>query len=79
MALTLVLIWLLSAVLAYCLARAACVAEGKTGWDRPTREFVLVCSILLGPVFLLIAAELFLMAEIGRGLTGDHRRKYRDT
>jgi len=79
MAWAVVLIWLACVVVAYCLAREACMAEGKAGWDRPAKEVVFACSILLGPVFLLIAVELFLMAEIGRGINGDHHRKYRDT
>jgi hypothetical protein len=74
-----VLVWVLSAVLAYFVAEAATFHYSRQSWDRTTREFSLVCSVLLGPVFLLISAELLLLAVIGEGLAGDHTRRYRDS
>ena len=74
-----VLIWFVSAVLAYFVAEAATLHCNRLAWDRTTREFSLVCSILLGPVFLLIAAELLLFSVVGEGLTDDKTRRYRDS
>jgi hypothetical protein len=74
-----VFIWVVSAVLAYFAAEAATFCCNRKCWDRRAREFSLVCSILLGPIFLLISAELLLLALIGEGLTEDHSRRYRDS
>lgn len=69
-----VLIWILTSVTAYFLTEAACVCYSKNSWDKSTREFAAICSILLGPVFLVIAGELFILALMGSGLTkGDHK------
>ena len=57
---------------------AACLCYGRGFWDRPIKEFTAVCSILLGPVFMLISAELLLLAVMGRGLTQDHTHTYKD-
>lgn len=74
-----VLIWVVSAVVAYFVAEAATLHCSRLAWDRATRDFSLVCSILLGPVFLLIAAELLLFSVVGEGLTDDKTRRYRDS
>jgi len=74
-----VLIWIASGVLAYFLTEAAVLCCGRRTWDRATREFALVASMLLGPVYLLIAAELLLIAAVGNGLTTDHTRRYKDS
>ena len=74
-----VLIWMASAVLAYFLLEAATLCCSRRAWDRSTREFALVCSIVLGPVFLLISAELLLLAVIGNGLTTNRTRRYKDS
>jgi hypothetical protein len=78
MAVVWVLIWGLASVLAYYITEAACFCFGRTLWDRPTKECIAICSILLGPVFLLISVELLVLAAMGRGLTGDRTRTYKD-
>ena len=65
------LIWLLTSLSAYYIAKAAIICCSKSTWDNATRDFILICSIILGPIFLLIAAELMLMATIGEGLGSD--------
>lgn len=79
MAIIVLCVWVVSAVLAYFVAEAAILHCSRQSWDWRTREFSLVCSILLGPIFLLISAELLLFAVIGEGLTTDHTRRYRDS
>lgn len=79
MAIVGVFIWVVSGALAYLLAEAAALCCSRRAWDRSTREFAVVCSVLLGPVFLLIAAELLLLAAIGSGLTTNRTRRYKDS
>jgi len=83
MAIVWVLIWMVSAVLAYFVLEAATLCCSRRGsrraWDHSTKEFALVCSVVLGPVFLLIAAELLLLAAIGSGLTTNRTRRYKDS
>jgi hypothetical protein len=71
-----VLIWLGSAGLAYIFTEGAALCYGRRAWDRPTREFALVCGLLLGPVYLLISAELLLLAAIGKGLGAGTPQRY---
>ena len=71
-----VLIWLASAGLAYVFTEGTALCYGRPAWDRPTREFALVCGFLLGPVYLLISAELLLLAAIGKGLTAGKPQRY---
>ena len=73
------IIWIVSGVLSYLLTEAAFMCCGKQTWDRSVREFAIVCGILLGPVYLLISAELLLLALMGSGLRTDHKRRYRDS
>ena len=77
MAVTWVLVWGLSVVLGYFFTEGAtlCCVEGS--WDRATREFTIICSLLLGPVYLLIAAELLLFAAMGKGLSTDMPQRYK--
>lgn len=77
MALYWVLIWGLSAVLAYFCTEGAALCCAKGAWDRTTREFALGCSLLLGPIYLLIAAELLLLAAMGQGLDADMPQRYK--
>jgi len=79
MAIVWVLIWMVSAVLAYFVLEAATLCCSRRAWDHSTKEFALVCSVVLGPVFLLIAAELLLLAAIGSGLTTNRTRRYKDS
>ena len=79
MAVIVVLIWVFSGILAYFLTEAAALCCGRRTWDRTTREFAIACSILLGPVYLLIAVELLLIIVIGNGLKTDHTRRYKDS
>ena len=79
MAIVWVLIWMVSAVLAYFLLEAATLCCSQRAWDHSTKEFALICSVVLGPVFLLIAVELLLLAAIGNGLTTNHTRRYKDS
>ncbi|MCJ7730104.1 MAG: hypothetical protein MUO27_09545 [Sedimentisphaerales bacterium] len=78
MAVVWVLIWVLTSLVAYFLTEGACLCCGRGLWDKPTKEFAAICSILLGPVFLVISAELLLLAAIGRGLTTDRSHTYKD-
>ncbi len=73
-----IIIWFLTSVVAYFLTEAACLCCSRGAWDKSTKEFAAVCSILLGPVFLLISIELLLLALIGTGLTKEHHRIYKD-
>jgi len=81
MALTgvLVSIWILSGVLAYFATEAVVHHCDRQVWDRATRELALVCSALLGPVYLLISVELLLFADMGEGLAHDRVRHYKDS
>jgi hypothetical protein len=73
------IIWISSGVLAYLLTEAAVYCCGRRAWDRYMREFSIICGILLGPVYLLISAEVLLFALMGSGLKTDHKRRYRDS
>lgn len=77
MAVIWVLIWILSAVLAYFCTEGVALCSAKVSWDRATREFAIVCSLLLGPIYLLIAAELLLLAAMGKGLSSDMPQRYK--
>ena len=79
MAIVWVLLWIVSAVLAYFVLEVATLCCKRRAWDHSTREFALVCSLVLGPVFLLIAAELLLLAAIGSGLATNRTRRYKDS
>ena len=79
MAIVWVLIWMVSAVLAYFVLEAATLCCSRRAWDHSTKEFALVCSVVLGPVFLLISVELLLLAAIGSGLTTNRTRRYKDS
>jgi hypothetical protein len=78
MAVVWVLIWLGTSIAAYFMIEAACRCCGGGLWDGPIKEFTAVCSILLGPVLLVIAVELLLLAVMGSGLTQDHTHIYKD-
>ena len=77
MAIVWVLLWIASAALGYLFTEGAALCYDKGAWDRPTREFALVCGLLLGPVYLLISAELLLLAAIGKGLTMDSPQRFK--
>ena len=77
MALVWVLIWGLSAVLAYFCTEGVALCSAKGSWDRTTREFAVVCSLLLGPIYLLIVAEVLLLAAMGKGLDSDMPQRYK--
>ena len=53
----LVSVWVLSGVLAYFATEVAALHCDRQAWDRGMREFSLICGVLLGPFYLLIAAE----------------------
>ena len=74
-----VFVWIGSAVLAYALTDAAARCCNQGAWDRASKEFALVSSVLLGPIYLLISAEMLLIAAMGRGLARDHTRRYKDS
>jgi len=75
----LVSVWVLSGVLAYFATEVAALHCDRRAWDRGMREFALISSILLGPLYLLISAELLLFSLIGEGLTRDKVRHYKDS
>ena len=72
-------VWMASAVLACFVLEVATLCCNRRARDHSTKEFTLVCSLVLGPVFLLIAAELLLLAAIGNGLTTNRTRRYKDS
>ncbi len=72
-----VLIWVLSAAGAYLCTEGAVLCFGKGSWDRTTREFAIIFSLLLGPVYLLIAAELLLLAAMGSGFSTETIHRYK--
>ena len=71
------LIWLGSAALGYLFTEGIALCYGKRMWDHGTREFALVCGLLLGPVYLLISGELLLLAAMGKGLTTDAPQRFK--
>jgi len=73
------LIWLVSAVLAYFITDVAFHCCCRQAWDRPTKEFVLLCSLLLGPLYLVISVELLIFAAISTGLAENKTRRYKDS
>lgn len=75
--LVLVLVWVLSAVLGYFCTEGAAMCCAKGSWDRSTREVAILCSLLLGPVYLLIAAELLLLAAMGNGMAKETHPHYK--
>ena len=75
--LVLVLVWVLSAVLGYFFTEGAAMCCAKGSWDRGMREIAIVCSLLLGPVYLLIAAELLLLAAMGNGMAKETHPHYK--
>lgn len=72
-----VVVWVLSAVLAYFCTEGAALCCAKGSWDRTTREIAIVCSLLLGPIYLLIAAELLLLAAMGKGMAQETHPHYK--
>ncbi len=79
MAVVWVLIWLATSASAYYLTKAAFLCCCRPAWDKPTAEFIIICSIFLGPVFLIVSAELLLLAAIGTGLSINKTRRYKDS
>ncbi len=72
-------IWFFSGALAYLLTEVAAFCYGRRVWDHSMREFAIVCGILLGPIYLLISAEVLLFALMGSGLKTDHKRRCKDS
>ena len=77
MAVMWVLLWVLSAVLGYLCTEGTALCYTKGSWDRPTREFAIIFSLLLGPIYLLIAAEVLLLSAMGKGLNADIPQRYK--
>ncbi len=75
--LVLVLVWVLSAVLGYLCTEGAALCCAKGSWDRTTREIAAVSALLLGPVYLLIAAELLLLSAMGSGMAKETHPHYK--
>ena len=72
------IVWLLVAALAYYNTKATFIEGSKVKWDRATKEFVIMCSLLLGPVFLLISIEVRILVAIGKGLAANKTRRCKD-
>jgi len=72
-------VWLACSVAAYLLTEGATFCLSGQTWDRSTKEFTGLCSLLLGPAFLLIAVELFVFAAIGKGLATNRTRRSKDS
>ena len=73
-----VLVWLLTAALAYYNTKATFVEDSHIKWDGATRKFMIISSFLLGPVFLLISFEVRLLTAIGKGLAANKTQRYKD-
>ena len=73
-----VMLWLFSAALAYYNTKATFVDSCNLEWDKATKEFVIICSLLLGPVFLLISIEMRVLVAIGKGLAGNQHGKIKN-
>ena len=69
---------MLMAALAYYNTKATFVDACKLDWDKATKEFVAICSLLLGPVFLLISIEIRILAAMGKGLAANKTRRCKD-
>jgi uncharacterized membrane protein YphA (DoxX/SURF4 family) len=72
------MIWLSAAALAYYNMKAVFVSDNKMEWDKATKEFVLIASLLLGPLFLLISIEVRVLAAVGKGLATNKTRSWKD-
>ncbi len=70
--------WLLIAALAYYNTKATFQDDVHVNWDKATKEFTIICALLLAPVFLLISLEIRLMALIGTGLASNRTRRFRN-
>ena len=78
MAALLIFLWLLAGVLAYYNTKGIFVSDEHLDWDKATKEFVLIISLLLGPVFLFISIEIRIFVAIGNGLAANKTRRYKD-
>jgi hypothetical protein len=70
-------LWLLAAALAYYNTKAIFVDSCKVGWDKATKVFAAIYSLLLGPVFLLISIEIRILAAIGKGLAENKKMTWK--
>ena len=63
--------WLISAILAYFVAKAVVINCECRDWDRPLKRLIAFGSILLGPVALLLALKALLFIVMAK--ESDHR------
>ena len=75
----LVLVWVVSGVLAYFATEGVVLHSDRQVWNRTTRKFTVACGVLLGPLYLLISAELLLLTLMGEGLAQGKSRHYRNS
>jgi hypothetical protein len=73
-----ILLWFAVGFLAYLNTKAIFVRDSHLEWDSATKVFVLIISLLLGPVFLIISLEARILVAIGHGLDANKTRRYKD-
>ena len=78
MAAVFVLIWLVAGTLAYYNTKGIFVRDSHLDWDKATKEFVLIASMLLGPIFLLISIEARIITAVGHGLDANKTGRYKN-
>ena len=78
MAVIWILLWLAAGVLAYFNTKGIFVRDSHLEWDTATKDFVLIISLLLGPIFLIISLEARALVAIGHGLDSNKTRRYKD-
>jgi len=78
MAAVCILLWLVAGILAYFNTKGIFVKDSHLEWDHATKGFVLIMSLLLGPVFLIISLEARILVAIGHGLDANKTRRYKD-
>jgi hypothetical protein len=73
-----IMLWLGVGILAYFNTKGIFVRDSHLQWDRATKDFVLIISLLLGPIFLIISLEARLLIAVGHGLDANKTRRYKD-
>jgi len=78
MAALIIFLWFVAGILAYYNTKGIFVRDEHLDWDKATKEFVLIASLLLGPVFLFISIETRIFVAIGNGLAANKTRRCKD-
>jgi len=78
MAALIIFLWFVAGILAYYNIKGIFVRDKHLDWDKATKKFVLIVSLLLGPIFLLISIEIRILVAIGNGLAANKTRRCKD-